>query len=152
VDALDEPANPVGIAPLGVLIGLPVEHEHGPADVVPRPADEVVGLGLGVVAAGVMVQAEALAPVGHTLGLGAPTGVLEAYALGHLDYGEVVAGGAGHVRGLPAGHVDADHVGHGDRRRAREQHGEQCRDEGLQRLAFVLDFAQFGSFLCVGRA
>jgi hypothetical protein len=99
-----------------------------------------------------MVQAEALAPVGHTLGLGAPTGVLEAYALGHLDYGEVVAGGAGHVRGLPAGHVDADHVGHGDRRRAREQHGEQCRDEGLQRLAFVLDFAQFGSFLCVGRA
>lgn len=131
-------------------MGLPVEHEHGPADVVPRPADEVVGLARGVVAAGVVVQAEALAPVRHAPGLRAPTGVLEADALADLDDGEVVLRGAGHVRGLPAGHVDADHVGHGDRRRTREQHGEQRRDEGLQRLAFVLESAHSFSFLCGG--
>ena len=148
VDALNEPAHPVAVAPLGVLVGLPVEHEHGLADVVPSPADEEVGLAAGVVAAGVMVQAEALAPVGHTLGLSAPATVLEADTLTDFDDGEVVAGGAGDVRGLPAGHVDADHVGHGDRRRGREQHGDDCRDDCRDRLAFVLELAHSFSFLC----
>ena len=128
MDSVHEDAHPVGIAPRGVLVALPVEHEHGPADVVPRPADEVVGLGGGVAAAGVVVEAEALAPLLHAACLAGHVSVGEAGALRGLDHGEVVVGGAGDGRRLPAGYVDAAHVGH---RAGRDgEHGEQQRHYG----------------------
>ena len=51
VDTVDEDAHPVGVAPCGVLIALPIEHEDRCADVGADGVDEVVGFGGRVAAA-----------------------------------------------------------------------------------------------------
>lgn len=87
---------------------------------------EMVGFAGRVASAGVMVEAEAFPFALHALGLAGHGRVGVSDALSGFDDGEIIVGGAGDVRGLPAGHVDAVHVGH---RRGRDrEHGEQ-RDE-----------------------
>ncbi|EQW16341.1 Uncharacterised protein [Scardovia inopinata] len=122
VDVVDEGAHPVGVAPCGVLVALPIEHEDRSADVGAHGVDEVVGFGGHVAAAGVVVEAEALASLSHAVVLAGHVPVGEAGALRGLDHGEVVVGGAGDGRRLPAAHVDSMHVGHSAGRDG--EHGE----------------------------
>ena len=85
--------------------------------------DEVVGFVGGVVAACVVVEAEFLAGVQRALGLRPPYGVDGAGVLGDFDHGEVGLHLTRDVGGLPAGYVDAVHVGHRGRR--DHEHGQQ---------------------------
>ena len=128
VHPVDEHADPVGVPPRGVLVAFPVEHEHRGPQVRADGVDEVVGLGRGVAAAGVVVEAEALAPLSHALRLTGYVAVGEAGALSGLDDGEIVIGCARDGRRLPAGHVDAVHVGH--RAGCDGEHGERQRRDG----------------------
>lgn len=128
MDPVDEDAHPVRVTPCGVLVAFPVEHEDRTADVGAHGVHEVIGLGRGVAAAGVVVEAEALAPLLHAACLAGHVSVGEAGALRGLDHGEVVVGGARDGRRLPTGYVDAAHVGH---RAGRDgEHGEQQRHDG----------------------
>ena len=115
MDAMGEAAYPVAVAPCAVLVGFPVEDEHGAAHIRLRVGEEVVGFTYGVVAAGVMVEAEAFARICSAAGLSSPGAVDEAGALGDLDDGEVGVDLSGDGGGLPAGDVNALHVCHGAR-------------------------------------
>lgn len=125
--AVDGDAHPVEIAPCGVLVAFPVEHEDRPADVGSYGVDEVIGFRGGVAAAGVVVEAETLAPLLRAARLTGHVSVGEAGALCGLDDGEVVVGGADDGRRLPAAYVDAAYVGH--RAGRNGEHGEQQRHD-----------------------
>ena len=117
MDSIDEHSDPVGIAPRRILVAFPIQNEHLLTHVGSDGVHEIIGLTGGVAAARVMVEAKALATLLHASRLAGHVSVGEAGALRGLDHGEVVVGGASDRRGLPAGHVDAVHVGHCRRRR-----------------------------------
>lgn len=123
MDAVDEHADPVGIAPRRILVAFPIQNEHRLTHVGADGVHEMIGLTGGVAAARVMVEAKALAALLHASRLAGHVSVGEAGALRGLDHGEVVVGGASDRRGLPAGHVDAVHIRQGQRH--RHARGEQ---------------------------
>ena len=123
-----EAADPIPVAPCGVIIHLPIQRHNAVTPIVRRIPPEELGFRLGVAAHGVMVEAELLAAglcLGdHAVGVGVDAGhetvvVDLARAPCGADHDEIGLHVVHVYAALPVAHVHALHV---RVRGRREQH------------------------------
>ena len=136
LDLARPPAWPLLVAPGGVVLRLPVEDQYAFANISSHVVDEELGLGLGVAAARVMVDAGLLAAVDGAgeltvrVGVDAVGQATTVYAAGPpcgADDDEICRHGRGVDAALPVRDVVSVHVGH---RGWRDSHGDGDRERG----------------------